>query len=133
MTKDDLDRPGFEGAKFVFTPPARTERDQAALWDALGNGILETVSSDHCSWLFAGHKDKGLHDFRLIPNGAPGIEERMMMIYQGVNTGQITLTQFVDLTATRPAKIFGTAVALPTAVVPSAPTPISCYGIPTRP
>jgi dihydropyrimidinase len=107
LTKDDLDRPDFEGAKYVFTPPARTKRDHAALWDALRNSILETVSSDHCSWLFKGHKDKGRNDFRLIPNGAPGIEERMMMVYQGVNNGHITLTQFVDLMATRPAKVFG--------------------------
>ena len=107
LTKDDLDRPDFEGAKFVFTPPARTTTDQVALWDALANGILETVSSDHCSWLFKGHKDKGRNDFRLIPNGAPGVEERMMMVYQGVNDGRINLTQFVDLVATRPAKVFG--------------------------
>lgn len=107
LTKDDLDRPDFEGAKFVFTPPARTKKDHAALWDALANGLLETVSSDHCSWLFKGHKDKGRTDFRLIPNGAPGIEERLMMVYQGVNEGRISLTQFVDLVATRPAKVFG--------------------------
>lgn len=107
LTKDDLDRPNFEGAKYVFTPPARTKKDHAALWDALANGILETVSSDHCSWLFKGHKDKGRNDFRLIPNGAPGIEERLMMVYQGVNEGRISLTQFVDLVATRPAKVFG--------------------------
>ncbi|WP_445505156.1 dihydropyrimidinase [Microvirga sp. G4-2] len=107
LTKDDLDRPGFEGAKFVFTPPARTKKDQEVLWNALRNGALETVSSDHCSWLFKGHKDKGRDDFRKIPNGAPGIEERLMMVYQGVNAGRISLTQFVDLVATRPAKVFG--------------------------
>jgi dihydropyrimidinase len=107
LTKDDLDRPDFEGAKFVFTPPARTVKDQEILWRALSDGFLETVSSDHCSWLFKGHKDKGLNDFRLIPNGAPGIEERLMMVYQGVNSGRITLPQFVDLVSTRPAKTFG--------------------------
>ena len=107
LTKDDLARPDFEGAKFVFTPPPRTTKDHGILWRALADGFLETVSSDHCSWLFKGHKDMGLHDFRLIPNGAPGIEERMMMVYQGVNEGHITLTQFVDLVSTRPAKMFG--------------------------
>ena len=107
LTKDDLDRPNFEGAKFVFTPPARTTKDQTALWNALANGLLETVSSDHCSWLFKGHKDKGRNDFRLIPNGAPGIEERLMMVYQGVNERHLSITQFVDLVATRPAKVFG--------------------------
>ena len=107
LTKEDLDRPGFEGAKFVFTPPARTVKDQEILWKALGDGFLETISSDHCSWLFNGHKDKGQDDFRLIPNGAPGIEERLMMIYQGVHRGKISLMQFVDLVSTRPAKTFG--------------------------
>lgn len=107
LTKDDLNRPDFEGAKFVFTPPARTKADHEALWDALANRVLETVSSDHCSWLFKGHKDKGRDDFRKIPNGAPGVEERLMMVYQGVNEGRISLTQFVDLVATRPAQVFG--------------------------
>jgi len=106
-TKDDLDREGFEGAKFVFTPPARTQSDQEALWHALAHRTLELVSSDHSSWNFKGDKDLGLNDFTKIPNGAPGIEERMMMVYQGVNEGRISLPQFVDLTATRPAQIFG--------------------------
>lgn len=107
LTKDDLDRPDFEGAKFVFTPPARTVEDQEILWDALANRVLETVSSDHCSWSFKDHKIKGRDDFRVIPNGAPGVEERMMMVYQGVNAGRLSLTQFVDLMATRPAQVFG--------------------------
>ena len=107
FTKDDLDRPDFEGAKFVFTPPARTVADQELLWDALADRVLETVSSDHCSWSFARHKVLGKDDFRKIPNGAPGVEERLMMVYQGVNDGRISLTEFVDLVATRPAQIFG--------------------------
>ncbi len=106
-TKDDLDRPNFEGAKFVFTPPARTTADHELLWDALADRVLETVSSDHCSWSFGKHKILGKDDFRKIPNGAPGVEERLMMVYQGVNEGRISLTQFVDLVATRPAQIFG--------------------------
>ncbi|MBB5752240.1 dihydropyrimidinase [Prosthecomicrobium pneumaticum] len=107
LTKEDLARPDFEGAKYVFTPPARSVADQELLWKALADGWLETVSSDHCSWLFKGHKDKGRDDFRKIPNGAPGIEERLMMVYQGVNEGRLSLTQFVDLVATRPSKVFG--------------------------
>lgn len=107
LTKEDLDRPDFEGAKFVFTPPARSVADQEILWDALANRVLETVSSDHCSWSFANHKVRGRDDFRKIPNGAPGVEERLMMVYQGVNAGRISLTQFVDLVATRPAQVFG--------------------------
>lgn len=106
-TKDDLDRDGFEGAKYVFTPPARTREDNEALWHALSHRTLELVSSDHSSWNFRSDKELGLTDFSKIPNGAPGIEERMMMVYQGVNTGRISLTRFVDLTATRPAQIFG--------------------------
>jgi len=107
LTAADLDRPNFEGAKYVFTPPARSVADQEALWQALRHGLLETVSSDHCSWLFKGHKDMGKDDFRKIPNGAPGIQERLMMVYQGVTQGRISLNQFVDLVSTRPAKIFG--------------------------
>jgi dihydropyrimidinase len=107
LTKEDLARPDFEGAKFVFTPPARTKEDQEILWKALQDRVLETVSSDHCSWLFKGHKDKGRDDFRKIPNGAPGVEERLMMVYQGVNEGRLTLPEFVDLVATRPAQVFG--------------------------
>ena len=107
MTKEDLDREGFEGAKYVFTPPARSRDDHDVLWDALAHRTLELVSSDHASWNYKGDKELGREDFTQIPNGAPGIEERLMMVYQGVNQGRLTLPQFVDLTATRPAQIFG--------------------------
>lgn len=106
-TRDDLDRDDFEGAKYVFTPPARTKHDQEILWRALGNGTLQAISSDHSSWNFKGQKDMGRHDFTKIPNGGPGIEERLMMFYRGVTEGRIGLTQFVDMMATRPARIFG--------------------------
>lgn len=107
LTKEDLARPDFEGAKYVFTPPARTVADQDLLWYALADRVLETVSSDHCSWSFKTHKTRGLDDFRKIPNGAPGVEERMIMVYQGVVEGRISLTDFIDLVATRPAQVFG--------------------------
>ncbi len=107
LVQEDLDRPDFEGAKFVFTPPPRTIEDQANLWRALANNLLETVSSDHSSTNFRGQKDNGREDFTLIPNGLPGIEERLTMLYQGVVQGKITLDQFVDLSATRPARTFG--------------------------
>jgi dihydropyrimidinase len=106
-TREDLDREGFEGAKYVFTPPARTRHDQEVLWRALANGTLQAVSSDHSTWNFRGQKDMGRDDFTKIPNGGPGIEERLMMMYQGVAAGRFSLTQFVDLVATRPARIFG--------------------------
>jgi dihydropyrimidinase len=106
-TKADLDREGFEGAKWVFTPPARTVEDQETLWHALAHGTLELVSSDHAAWSYETAKILGRDNFTKIPNGAPGIEERMMMVYQGVNQGRLTLPKFVELTATRPAQIFG--------------------------
>jgi dihydropyrimidinase len=107
VTKEDLDRDGFEGAKYVFTPPARTREDHEILWHALAHRTLELVSSDHASWNYAGDKELGRDDFTKIPNGAPGIEERLTMVYQGVDQGRLRLPQFVDLTATRPAPIFG--------------------------
>jgi dihydropyrimidinase len=106
-TKDDLDREGFEGAKYVFTPPARTVEDQETLWHALAHGTLELVSSDHAAWSYRTAKILGRDDFTKIPNGAPGIEERLMMVWQGVNQGRLTPSQFVGVTATRPAQIFG--------------------------
>ncbi|MBC2887652.1 dihydropyrimidinase [Ochrobactrum sp. CM-21-5] len=106
-TKEDLARDDFQGAKYVFTPPARTAHDQHLLWSALANGTLSAVSSDHSPWNFAGQKEMGRDDFTQIPNGAPGIEERMIMTYQGVNEGRISLSRFVDIVATTPARIFG--------------------------
>lgn len=106
-TKEDLDRPDFEGAKYVFTPPARSKKDQELLWKNLAFGTLTTVSSDHSTWNFKGQKDVGKDDFTKIPNGGPGIEERMTMVYQGVRQGRISMTQFVELMSTRPARVFG--------------------------
>jgi len=103
----DLDRPDFEGAKYVFTPPAREKHQQEALWRALANDDLQLVSSDHSAWRFSDQKARGRGDFSRIPNGAPGIEERMTMVYQGVMEGRITVNRFVELTATAPAKTFG--------------------------
>lgn len=106
-TREDLDRPGFEGAKWVFTPPARTADDQIMLWNALSFGTLQAVSSDHGSWTFCEHRQRGRDDFTKIPNGAVGIEERMTMIYQGVVAGRFSPSRFVDLVSTTPAKLFG--------------------------
>ena len=106
-TSDDLDRPEFEGAKWVFTPPARSKQDQALLWRALSMGTLQAVSSDHGSWSFGEHRQRGRNDFSKIPNGAVGIEERMTMVYQGVVAGRFSPSRFVDLVSTTPAKLFG--------------------------
>jgi dihydropyrimidinase len=106
--KEDLDKPDFEGAKFVFTPPARTKHDHEILWRAIAQGLIEDVSSDHAATNFKGQKDHaGTDDFTKIPNGGPGIEERLMMIYKGVNEGRLSMAQFVDIVATRPARVFG--------------------------
>jgi dihydropyrimidinase len=103
----DLDRPDFEGAKYVFTPPARLPYNQELLWRALAGDALQLVSSDHSAWRFAEQKSRGRGDFTKIPNGAPGIEERMRMVYQGVHDGRLTPSRFVEITATAPARIFG--------------------------
>lgn len=106
-TKDDLARSDFEGAKWVFTPPARSEADQTLLWRALSFGTLQAVSSDHGNWSFADRQRRGRNDFSKIPNGAVGIEERMTMVYQGVVAGRFSPSRFVDLVSTTPAKLFG--------------------------
>jgi dihydropyrimidinase len=107
FTEADLDRPGFEGAKYVYTPPPRAQHQPALVWKALAGGDLAAVSSDHCPFNFEGQKELGRGDFRNIPNGAPGIEERLMLTYQGVRDGRITLNRFVDLVSTTPARLFG--------------------------
>lgn len=107
LTEDVLDQPDFEGAKYVFTPPARGAHQPPAIWAALADGTLQAISSDHAPYNFRGDKDRGKDDFTLIPNGAPGIEERLMLAYQGVNDGRLSLSRFVELTATAPAKMFG--------------------------
>ncbi|MDI6908572.1 dihydropyrimidinase [Nocardioides sp.] len=105
---DLYDLPDFEAAKAVLTPPLRDSNHQEALWRGLNNGTLGIVSSDHCPFCFVGQKDLGRHDFRAIPNGGAGIEDRMRVMYgTGVAGGRISLEQFVALTSTNPAKSFG--------------------------
>jgi dihydropyrimidinase len=106
FTADDLARPHFEGAKWVLSPPLRKPGDQQALWKALGTAI-EVVASDHCPWTLT-QKAQGRERFDLIPNGAPGVEERLPFLYTyGVQRGAITLEELVAVTATNPARIFG--------------------------
>ncbi len=115
LTAKDLDRPGNEGAKFVCSPPIRTEKDQEVLWGALRDGTLQAVSTDHCPFWYEGGvngrlagKELGKGDFSKIPNGLPVIEDRqMIMWHHGVNGGHFSPNRFVELTATNPAKIFG--------------------------
>ena len=100
----------FEEAKYVFTPPLRSKTNHAPLWQALADGSLSVVSTDHCPFRFADQKSLGKDDFTKIPNGGPGIENRMQLLWHhGVNAGLLTPERFVELTATAPARIFGMA------------------------
>lgn len=102
------DKPDFEGAAAVMSPPIRPRGHQEPLWGALRSGILEVVATDHCPFNQVGQKDMGKDDFRKIPNGAAGIEHRLALMYTyGVLEGRLDLNQFVDVTSTRAAKIFG--------------------------
>ncbi|MCL6547820.1 MAG: dihydropyrimidinase [Alicyclobacillus sp.] len=104
----DYDRPDFEGAKYVMSPPLRERWHQDVLWAKLANMELQVLGSDQCSFNFKGQKELGRHNFALIPNGAPTIEDRMAILYHyGVNSGRINLNQFVALTSTNAAKLFG--------------------------
>lgn len=103
-----LERENFEGAKYVWSPPLREKWHQEVLWNALKTGQLHTVGSDQCSFDFDGQKDLGKDDFSKIPNGGPHIEDRMSILFsEGVMKGRISLNQFVDVTSTRAAKLFG--------------------------
>jgi dihydropyrimidinase len=100
-------RPGFEGARFVCTPPMRSDADQEALWLGLQRRELQVVSTDHAAFNFKGQKEMGLHDFTKIPNGLPGVEHRVMLMYDAVRIGRLDIHHFVDLVSTMPAKLFG--------------------------
>jgi dihydropyrimidinase len=102
------DQPGFDAAKYVLTPPLREQWNQDELWRGLRCGDLNVISTDHCPFCLKEQKEIGRDDFSKIPNGGPGVENRMSLIYHyGVNMRRITLNRFVELTATAPAKIFG--------------------------
>jgi len=100
-------RPGFEGARFVCTPPMRSDADREALWLGLERRELQVVSTDHAPFNFKGQKEMGLHDFTKIPNGLPGVEHRVMLMYDAVRAGKLDIHHFVDLLCTMPAKLFG--------------------------
>jgi dihydropyrimidinase len=103
-----LERPDFEGAKYVYTPPPRPKENQDVLWAAVKNDVLSVISTDHCAFLWDGQKTMGRDDFSRIPNGGPGIENRLQMIHEfGVRAGRLSLNRMVELLATNPAKLFG--------------------------
>ncbi|HYE71807.1 MAG TPA: dihydropyrimidinase [Blastocatellia bacterium] len=102
------EKPGFEGAKYVMTPPLRDIENQEKLWRGLRSDDLQVISTDHCPFCMKEQKELGKDDFSKIPNGGPGVENRMSLIYHhGVTAGRINLNRFVELTSTAAAKIFG--------------------------
>jgi dihydropyrimidinase len=107
LTLDDLARPDFEGAKFVASPPLRTAEHVSALWRGLRTNDLAVVSTDHCPFCFKDQKELGRNDFSKIPNGIPGVEHRMDLLHQGVVSGEITLSRWVETCSTTPARMFG--------------------------
>jgi dihydropyrimidinase len=103
-----LEKPDFEGAKYVYTPPPRAKQNQDRLWDAVASDVLSVVSTDHCAFLWDGQKTLGKDDFSKIPNGGPGLENRLQMMHEfGVRGGRISLQRMVELLSTNPAKYFG--------------------------
>lgn len=120
FTADDLDRP--DGAKWVCSPPVRTEDDQTRLWEGLEDGVIQTIATDHCPFFFDGTqpityegksvaipgKELGKEDFTRIPNGLPGVGDRLPVMWtEMVHSGRFSASRFVELTSTNPAKIFG--------------------------
>jgi dihydropyrimidinase len=107
LSLDDLARPGFEGAKYVASPPLRPKDHQADLWRGLRTNDLSVVSTDHCPFCLTEQKELGRGDFSKIPNGIPGVEHRMDLLHQGVVAGEISLSRWVEISATTPARMFG--------------------------
>jgi dihydropyrimidinase len=103
-----LERPNFEGGKYVYTPPPRDKANQDVLWNAVRTDTLSAISTDHCAFLWDGQKTIGKDDFSKIPNGGPGLENRLQMIHEfGVRGARISLNRMVELLSTNPAKLFG--------------------------
>jgi len=108
LSIENFDVPGFEGAKYVFTPPLREKWHQEKLWNGLKRDHLQVVSTDHCPFCFKEQKELGKDDFTKIPNGGPGIEHRLSLIFSGgVASGRFSANRFVELVSTTPAKLFG--------------------------
>jgi dihydropyrimidinase len=107
LDKTYAERPDFEGAKYVMSPPLRDSRNQAVLWHGLRDGLIQTVATDHAPFDFEKQKPMGKDDFTKIPNGIPSLEERVNLLYTyGVKTGKIDLHTFVNVLSTQVAKLF---------------------------
>ena len=108
LSDDNYNQPGFLAARFVMTPPLRPKSNWPILWDALADGDLDVVSTDHCPWLYATQKVRGQERFDLIPGGIAGVETRVPLLYsEGVVRGRLSLQRFVAACATNPARLFG--------------------------
>lgn len=108
LSIDDYRKPDFQGAKYVISPPLRDKSYQSQLWNGLAKDDLQVVGSDHCAFNMKVQKELGRHDFSKIPNGAPGVETRLPLLYsEGVAGKRISLNRFVDIYSTTPAKLFG--------------------------
>ena len=106
--EENMNKPGFEDAKYVFTPPLREKWHQDKLWAGLRKNTLQVVSTDHCPFCYKEQKELGKGDFTKIPNGGPGIEHRLQLLYSGgVVEKRISLNRWVELCSTTPAKMFG--------------------------
>ncbi|MBU1244520.1 dihydropyrimidinase [Myxococcota bacterium] len=100
--------PDFGGAKYVMSPPIRKKEDQEALWQGIESGLVQVVGTDHCPFNMVGQKDRGKDDFSKIPNGAPGIENRLEICFsEGVKKNRISMRRFVEVMCSNPAEIFG--------------------------
>jgi dihydropyrimidinase len=107
LDKTCAEKPGFEGAKYVMSPPLRDKRNQQVLWNGLRDGLVQTVATDHCPFDFKTQKVMGKHDFTKIPNGIPSLEDRINVLYTyGVKPGKIDLHTFVNCASTQVAKTF---------------------------
>ncbi|MCF3147394.1 dihydropyrimidinase [Streptomyces platensis] len=107
LSTDNLAEPDFEGAKYVCSTPLRPREHQAALWRGLRTNDLQVVSTDHCPFCFQGQKELGRGDFSKIPNGMPGVENRMDLLHQGVVEGRISRRRWIEIACATPARMFG--------------------------
>lgn len=108
LNEDKYKLEGFEGAKYVMSPPLRNVKNNDILWKALEQNQIDTIGTDHCSFNYKKQKELGIDDFSKIPNGAPGVEHRVGLLYTyGVSTNKISINRMVELLSTNPAKIYG--------------------------